>query len=240
MPYYGYYYDPTYVLVIIGAILCMIASAHVKATYRSFARIPSEARITGAQIATQILQANGLSEVSVTHVRGELTDHFDPRNMTVNLSDTVYGSTSVAAIAVAAHECGHVLQHQNAYLPYRLRHALVPIANFGSSAAWILIIAGVALGFGANSANSNLLVQLGIYAFGAAVLFQIVTLPVELNASRRALKILTSSGQFSREELHYQKKVLRAAALTYIAGAAAAILQLLRIILIFGGGRRND
>lgn len=241
MPYYGYgmFYDPTYMLVIIGAVICLIASARVRTTYAKYSRYPSVSGYTGDMIASEILRSNEMFGVEVRHVSGNLTDHFDPRNMTVNLSNSVYGNRSIAAIAVAAHECGHVLQHRDGYFPYKVRHALVPVANFGSSFAWILIIAGIFLGGYAANGSSYMLIQAGIYCFGAAVLFQIVTLPVEFNASRRALRILSSSGKFTEEELKHSRKVLSAAALTYVAGAAAAILQLLRLVLIFGGRSRD-
>ena len=165
---------------------------------------------------------------------GSLTDHYNPKNKTLNLSDDVYGSSSVAAVGVAAHECGHAIQHQKGYSPLQIRSALVPVANFGSAAAWPLIILGMVLG-GAGST----MCKIGIVFFSAAVLFQLVTLPVEFNASRRAVRILGDTGILSEQELPYTRKVLKAAALTYVAGAAAAILQLLRLLLLFGG-RDND
>lgn len=168
-------------------------------------------------------------------VAGELTDHYDPRNQTVNLSDAVYDSASVAAIGVAAHECGHVLQHENGYVPLKIRGALVPVANFGSQISWPLILIGLFI----SGDFSVLLINLGIILFSAAVIFQLVTLPVEFNASGRALKILESSGMLSVDELKGTKKVLGAAAMTYVAGAATAVLQLLRILII-AGGRRDD
>ncbi len=236
MPY-GYnrfYWDPTYVLVLIGAVISLIASARVKSTYNKYAKVRSMTNMTGAQAAQRILNSAGIYDVRVQHVAGSLTDHYDPRNKTLNLSDAVYGSASVAAIGVAAHECGHAIQHQQGYSPLSLRSALVPVANFGSAAAWPLIILGVIFG-GAGS----LLCQAGIIVFSAAVLFQLVTLPVEINASRRAVHIVENIGILSGRELPYTKKVLKAAALTYVAGAAAAILQLLRLLLLFGGRNRD-
>lgn len=235
MPYrYGYYFDPTYVLVLIGAVISMIASARVNATYNKYAKVRSMTNMTGAQAAQRILHSAGIYDVRVQHVAGNLTDHYNPKNKTLNLSDSVYGSASVAAIGVAAHECGHALQHQQGYAPLNLRGALVPIANFGSTAAWPLIILGIFFG-GAGS----LLCQVGIIFFSAAVLFQIVTLPVEFNASSRAVRILGDIGILNQQELPYTKIVLKAAALTYVAGAATAILQLLRLLILFGGKNRD-
>lgn len=235
MPYrYGYYFDPTYILVLIGVLISLIASARVKSTYSKYARMRSRTNMTGAQAAQRVLNSAGIHDVRIQHVAGNLTDHYDPRNKTLNLSDAVYGSASVAAIGVAAHECGHAIQHQQGYSPLNIRSALVPVANFGSAAAWPLIILGVIFG-GAGS----IFCQIGILFFSAAVLFQLVTLPVEFNASRRAVRILGDTGILSEQELPYTKKVLKAAALTYVAGAAAAILQLLRLLILFGGRDRD-
>lgn len=233
----GYYYgwfDPTYYLVIIGAVICMIASARVNSTYNKYSRYRSMSGMTGAQAAERILHSAGIYDVTVQHVSGKLTDHYDPRNKTLNLSDSVYSSASVAAVGVAAHECGHAIQHQKHYAPLTIRSAIVPVANFGSTLAWPLIILGLIFGVG------SFLINLGIIFFSFAVLFQLVTLPVEFNASRRAVNILGETGILGQEELGYTKKVLRAAAYTYVASAAAAILQMLRLILLFGGRRRRD
>ncbi len=235
MPYrYGYYFDPTYILVLIGVVVSLVASARVKSTFHKYSSVRSLSNMTGAQAAQRVLQSAGIHDVTIRHVSGSLTDHYDPRNKTLNLSDPVYGSASVAAIGVAAHECGHAIQHQQGYSPLSLRSALVPVANFGSAAAWPLIVLGLVLG-GAGST----LCQIGIIFFSAAVLFQIVTLPVEFNASARAIRILGDTGILGQQELPYTKKVLGAAALTYVAGAAAAILQLLRLLLLFGGRDRD-
>lgn len=233
---YGYYgfWDPTYFLVIIGALICMIASARVKTTFNKYSRYRSRTNMTGKEAAQRVLRSAGIMDVTVRHVSGSLTDHYDPRNKTLNLSDSVYDSTSVAAIGVAAHECGHAIQHQKDYAPLSIRSAIVPVANIGSTLAWPLIIIGLLF----SSATGSFLIKLGIICFSLAVLFQLVTLPVEFDASRRAVNILGSTGILSEEELPMTKKVLGAAALTYVAGAAAAILQLLRLILLFGG--RND
>lgn len=190
--------------------------------------------MTGAQAAERILRSAGIYDVTIRHVSGRLTDHYDPRNKTLNLSDSVYDSSSVAAVGVAAHECGHAIQHQKDYAPLTIRAALVPVANFGSTLAWPLIIIGLFFGAG------SFLVNLGIIFFSAAVLFQLVTLPVEFNASARAVRILDDTGILGQQELGYTKKVLGAAALTYVASAAAAILQLLRLILLFGGKSNRD
>ena len=233
---YGYYFDPTYILVLIGAILCMAASAKVNSTYNKYSKVRSMTGMTGAQVAQKILQYNGIYDVQIEHVRGNLTDHYDPSKKVLRLSDSVYGSTSVAAIGVAAHECGHAVQHQVGYVPIKIRSALVPAANIGSKLGLPLILLGVIFG-GAGST----LAQIGIWVFALAVLFQIVTLPVEFNASGRAIKMLDQYGILHHQEVGHVKKVLSAAALTYVAAAASAILQLLRLVLIFGGGRdRRD
>ncbi len=226
-------FDPTYILVIIGAVICLAASSRVKSTFNKYSKVRSARGITGKEAAERILRSQGLNDVIVTHVNGNLTDHYDPRTKTVNLSDATYGATSVAAVGVAAHECGHAIQHSRAYVPLTIRSTLVPIANFGSMAAWPLIIIGLIIGGSA----SSFLLNLGILAFLFAVLFQIVTLPVEFNASSRAVKILGESGILGEDELSGTKAVLRAAALTYVASAAASILQLLRLVLIANRGR---
>ncbi len=233
----GYYYwDPTYILVVIGAVICMIASARVKGTFNKYSQLRSMSGMNGAQVAQRVLQAAGIYDVQVRHVSGSLTDHYDPRTKTVNLSDPVYNDTSVAALGVAAHECGHAIQHAKSYAPLSIRSALVPIANFGSMLAWPVILIGLLF----NTRSSGLIIDIGILLFSAAVLFQLVTLPVEFDASRRALVMLRTQGILADDELRYTRRVLKSAALTYVASAAAAILQLLRIILITNGRRRDD
>lgn len=233
----GYYYwDPTYILVVIGAVICMIASARVKGTFNKYSQLRSMSGMNGAQVAQRVLQAAGIYDVQVRHVSGSLTDHYDPRTKTVNLSDPVYNATSVAALGVAAHECGHAIQHAKSYAPLSIRTALVPIANFGSMLAWPVILIGLLF----NTRSSGLIIDIGILLFSAAVLFQLVTLPVEFDASRRALVMLRTQGILADDELRYTRRVLKSAALTYVASAAAAILQLLRIILITNGRRRDD
>lgn len=231
-----YYYDWTYILVLVGALICMAASARVNSTFSRYSTVRSHSGMTGKEAAEQILHRNGIYDVQVIHIPGNLTDHYNPSKKTLGLSDTVYNSSSVAAIGVAAHECGHAVQHATGYAPLSIRGALVPVANIGSMAAWPLIIIGLLL----NGQTSALFINLGILLFTAAVLFQIVTLPVEFNASGRAIKVLETSGMLYPEEVGSVKKVLGAAALTYVASAAAMILQLLRLFIIAGGRRRND
>ncbi len=232
--FYPMYFDSTYMLVLIGVIICMVASAKMNATFNRYSRVRSRSGLTGREAAERILYSAGIRDVRGEHVPGNLTDHYDPRRKVLRLSDATYNSNSVAAIGVAAHECGHAIQHETGYVPLAVRGSLVPIANFGSSIAWPLILIGLFM----NSGMSALLLNLGILAFSLAVLFQIVTLPVEFNASGRAVKILGSTGILYEDEVKDTKKVLKAAALTYVAGAASAILQLLRIVLL--ANRRND
>lgn len=225
-------WDPTYILIVIGVLLSLIASGKVKSTFSKYSRVRSASGMTGAEVAQRILSYAGIRDVSVTHVSGQLNDHYNPKTKVIALSDPVYGSNSVSAIAVAAHECGHVIQHANAYAPLTIRTALVPIANFGSGASWFVIIAGIIF-------SMQPLITMGIVLFSLAVLFQVVTLPVEFNASRRALRILQDTGILGTSEGRSAGKVLRAAALTYVAAAAASILQLLRLILLFGRNNRD-
>ena len=217
-----YYMDPTYILVLIGVVICMAASSKMNRTFQKYSRVRSHNGMTGREAAERILHSQGIYDVRVEHVSGNLTDHYDPRNKVLRLSD-------------AAHECGHALQHARGYVPLSIRSTLAPVASFGSGIAWPLIILGLIF----NNNMSVTLLNLGILAFSLAVLFQIVTLPVEFNASRRALNLLGSTGMLYEPEVSDVRKVLTAAALTYVAGTASAILQLLRI-LILTGGRRND
>ncbi len=228
----GMFYDPTYILVIIGVIITLVASTRVKSTFNKYSGIRSLSGITGARAAAMLLESQGIYDVKIEHVRGELSDHFDPRNKVLRLSDTVYGSTSVAALGVAAHECGHAVQHDKGYAPLKIRTALVPVVNFGSRLSWPIILLGVLFGLNENFIN------IGIALFSMGVLFQLVTLPVEFNASNRAMNMLESNGILRGDEVRHAKKVLNAAALTYVAGAAASLLQLLRLFLLFG--RRRD
>lgn len=230
-----FYWDPTYILVIIGAIICMAASGMVKSTFNKYSKYRSMSGMTGAQAAQRILDAAGIHDVQIRHISGSLTDNYNPMQKTLNLSDAVCNSTSVAAISVAAHECGHAIQHAKKYAPLSIRSAFVPIANLGSTLAWPVILIGALM----NSRSSMLIIDIGIFLFSFAVIFQLLTLPVEFNASRRALVELERLGILGTQEVGKTRKVLTAAALTYVAGAASAILQLLRIILLFGG-RRDD
>lgn len=231
--YYPMFYDPTYVLVMIGVVICLLASAKMNSTFSKYSRVRSHSGMTGKEAAEALLHREGIYDVRVEYVAGNLTDHYDPRAKVLRLSDATYQQTSVAAIGVAAHECGHAIQHARGYAPLSIRGALVPVANFGSSIAWPLIIIGLIM----NSQTSQLFLDLGVIAFSLAVLFQIVTLPVEFNASRRALKILGNTGMLYPDEVKDTRKVLTAAALTYVAGAASAILQLLRLIMISNSRR---
>lgn len=229
-----WYYDATYILVLIGALLSMWASARVNSTYQKYARVRSFSGLTGAETAQRILNGAGIYDVRVEHISGNLTDHYDPRSRVLRLSDSVYGSTSVAAIGVAAHECGHAIQDDESYAPLKIRNAFVPVANFGTKAAIPIILLGLVFG------SSYTLIQIGLLCFALGTLFQIITLPVEFNASARAVRILGDTRMLTEEELGHTKKVLSAAAMTYVAAAAASILSLLRLILLFGGNRRRD
>lgn len=228
---FGYYWDPTYILILIGVVISAVASMRVRTTFNKYSRVRNMGGLTGAQAAEQILRGAGIYDVSIQRVAGNLTDHYDPRNKTLNLSDSVYSAASVAAVGVAAHECGHAIQHQEGYAPLRFRSMLVPAAQFGSGASWLFILLGIFM-------SAQPLLTIGIVLFSLAVLFQIVTLPVEFNASSRALAALDRQHILYGDEIRDTRKVLSAAALTYVAGAAAAILQLLRLIILFGG--RND
>ena len=236
MMFYPMYFDPTYFVVLIGVVLSLLASGRVKSTFSKYANVRNSRGITGAEAAEQVLHRAGIYDVRVERVGGNLTDHYDPRTKVLRLSDSVYGQTSVAAVGVAAHECGHAIQHAKGYAPLKLRSTLVPIANFGSKIAWPLIIFGLFI----RGESSALLINIGIIAFLAAVVFQLITLPVEFNASNRAIRMIADSGMMQGQEIQGAKKVLNAAALTYVASAATAILQLLRILILTGGRRRND
>lgn len=235
---YGYYgFDWTYILLIIGMLLSLAASARLKSTFSYYRRIRSASGLTGAETAKRILQAAGITDVHVRAISGSLTDHYDPRTKTVSLSEDIYGQTSLAAVGVAAHECGHAIQHAIGYAPLEFRSAIVPVANFGSTLSWPLFLIGLFSGI-------RPLVTAGIVLFSLAVLFQLVTLPVEINASSRALKsalkMLQSTGILGTDETRGARKVLTAAAMTYVAALAASILQLLRLLILAGGRRRDD
>lgn len=236
MMYPMFYFDPSYVLILIGLLLSMAASAKVNSTYARYARVGARCGMTGAEAAKRLLNSQGIYDVTVRRVPGKLTDHYDPRNKTVNLSESVYGSTSIAAIGVAAHECGHAMQDAGGYVPLRIRGALVPVANFGAQISWPLILIGLLF----SSGSSSMLITLGILMFSLSVLFQLVTLPVEFNASSRAVNLLDRTGILAGQEVGQTRQVLSAAALTYVAAAAASILQLFRLLYLFGGNRRRD
>ena len=231
---YGYGFDYTYILVLIGVGLAMWASAGLNSTYAKYSRIASSMNMTGADVARKMLADNGIYDVEVRHITGSLTDNYNSRNKTVNLSDGIYNSTSVAAISVAAHECGHAVQDNVGYMPLRFRAALFPVANIGSTLAWPMVLLGIFLGH-----TGGLFIQIGIVLFMFAVLFQIVTLPVEYNASHRALVQLRDWSMLRQDEEAGARKVLNAAALTYLVAAISSILQLLRLLILFGGRRRR-
>ena len=227
-----YYYDPTVLLLIPGLILALYAQFKVSSTYARYKKVHSGTGLTGAQIARQILDTNGCGSVRIERVPGSLTDHYDPENGVLRLSEEVYGSRSIAALGVAAHEAGHAIQDATDYGPMRIRATLVPVANIGSSAAIPLFMLGLIFSW-------EPLLKIGILCFSLAVLFYLVTLPVEFNASGRAVALL-SSGYLPQDEVQGVKKVLSAAALTYVAAALQAILQLLRLVLLAGSRRRDD
>jgi len=240
MPYYGYgygygmYWDPTYFLVLIGLLLCLGASGLVNSTMKKYSRVRNMSGITGGEAARRILNQEGLYDVQVECLQKESGDHYDPRTKTVRLSYSNYNSASVTALGVAAHECGHAIQHAGSYAPMSLRSAMVPVVNIGSVLGMPLILLGVLLSW------NQTLIQIGIWTFVLALLFQVVTLPVEFNASKRAIAKVQDYGLLTTEETKGCRKVLTAAAMTYVAAVASSALQLLRLILLFGGGRRRN
>ena len=240
MPY-GYYYgfDWTYLVLVTPCMICaIIASSRVSSTFQKYSTQYSQRRLTGAEAARRVLQHNGVTGVRIERVAGNLTDHYDPRTNVIRLSDSVHDSTSTAAIGVAAHEAGHAVQYAKNYAPIKLRSAIIPLTNFGSKLAMPLIIAGVLLS--ALGAFSTMLVYLGIAAFGLSFLFQMITLPVEFNASRRAIRAIEDAQLLTPEEQQGAEKTLRAAAMTYVAATATALAQLLRLIAIYGNRRRRN
>lgn len=235
--YYGF--DWTYVVLVLPCLILSIwASSNVNSTFRKYSQQHSARRLTGAQAAQQVLAANGVSGVRIERVGGDLTDHYDPRTNVIRLSDSVYAATSTAAIGVACHEAGHAVQYAVNYAPIKLRAAIIPITNIGSKLAMPLILLGLLFGY-AGQANYTF-VYLGIACFGLSLLFQLITLPVEFNASRRAMQAIDTSGLLTAEEQKGARKTLTAAALTYVAATAVSLVQLLRLLLIFGGGRRRN
>ncbi len=230
MPFF--YFDYYYLLLVVPAlIIAMVAQIKVQSTYKKYAQIASRSGITASEMTRRMLDTSGLTHVDVVHIGGNLTDNFNPKKQTISLSDPVYGSSSVAALGVAAHEAGHALQHAEGYFPLVLRSAIVPITQFGSAITPWLIILGLIFSF-------PVLIDVGIVFFGLAVFFQLVTLPVEFNASRRALASLESSGVLAADELGMTKRVLSAAAMTYVAGLLVSLMSFLRILLLFGNRRK--
>ena len=240
MPYSYYYgFDWTYIVLVLPCILLSLwASSNVKSTFNKYSRQFSSRRLTGAEAAQRVLSANGVRGVRIDRISGNLTDHYDPKTNVIRLSDSVYSSTSTAAIGVACHEAGHAVQYAENYAPIKLRAAIIPLTNFGSRIAMPLILAGILLT--ALGSFSDTLVYLGIAAFGMSLVFQIVTLPVEFNASRRAMEAISGSNLLTEEEQRGARKTLTAAALTYVAATAVALAQLLRLLMLFGNRRRRD
>lgn len=237
MPYY-YGFDWSYLILVLPCVILSIwASSRVNSTFKKYNKQLSQRGITGAEAARRVLFAHGVNNVTITHVSGNLTDHYDPRSNVIRLSDSVYQSTSTAAIGVACHEAGHAVQYAKHYAPIKLRAAIIPITNIGSRLSMPLILIGILLS--AFAEFSYTLVYLGIACFGLSLVFQLITLPVEFNASRRALEAIRSQDLLTIEEQRGAKKTLQAAALTYVAATALALVQLLRLIMLFGGGRRN-
>ncbi len=228
-----YWWDSTYILVILAALISLGVSAAMNATFQRYQGVRAYSGLTGAQTAQRILRSAGIYDVTVRHVSGKLTDHYDPRSKTVNLSDAVYGRASLAAVGVAAHECGHAIQDARGYVPLKVRGAIVPVANLGSQLFWPLFLLGLIF-------SMEPLVNLGILLFLFALVFQIVTLPVEFNASARAIRMLDSTAILSPSEVPGAKKVLRAAAMTYVAAVIGSLLQLLRLLILSGRIRNDD
>ena len=239
MPYYYYGFDWTYVYLVLPCLLLSLwASAHVNGTFKKYSRQHSLRGITGADAAARVLAANGVRGVRIEHISGNLNDHYDPSTNVIRLSDNVYGSTSTAAIGVACHEAGHAVQYAQGYSPIKLRSAIIPLTNFGSRLALPMIFIGLL--FSSLGNLSNFFIYLGIACFGLSLVFQLVTLPVEFNASRRALSTIAETGILTEEEQTGARKTLTAAALTYVAATAAALAQLVRLLVLFGGNRRRD
>ena len=239
MPYYYYGFDWTYLVIVLPCILLSLwASSSVNSTFKKYSQVNSVRRLTGAEAAQRVLSANGVRGVRIERVSGNLTDHYDPKTNVIRLSDSVHSSTSVAAIGVAAHEAGHAVQYAQNYGPIRVRAAIIPITNIGSRLAMPLILAGILFSF--LGSFSNTLVYLGIAAFSLSLVFQLVTLPVEFNASRRAMETIETSGMLTHEEQQGAKKTLKAAAMTYVAATAVALAQVVRLLVLFGGRRRRD
>ena len=228
------YYDWTYLLIMLPCfILSLICSASVKSNFSKYSKVNNSRGMTGAQAAQQVLNAHGVTGVRIEPVSGNLTDHFDPRTNVIRLSESVYNARTVSAVGVACHEAGHAVQHAEGYVPNKIRSAIVPVANIGSRLSWIVLVIGMLL-----PVQFNFVITIGIVLFSASVVFTLITLPVEFNASSRALQTIKSTGMLNESEYAGAKKVLSAAAMTYVASAATSIMQLLRLILIFGNRRR--
>ena len=231
MPYF--YYDATYILVVVGMLLCLLASAHVNSTMSKFHKIQNSTGMTGAEAARRILNNEGLYNVQIECLSKDDGDHYDPRTNTVRLSYGNYHKATVTAVGVAAHECGHAIQHKEGYAPLKLRSAAVPVANIGSALSWPILLVGIIFGFPG-------LARAGVFLFTFVVLFQLITLPVEFNASHRALNILENNNILYGEELGGAARVLKAAALTYVASLLSSILQLFRLLILSRGSSRRD
>jgi Zn-dependent membrane protease YugP len=233
--FFPYYFDPTFILLVPAMILALYAQTRVQSTFNRYSKVPARSGMTGAEVAQELLHSRQIYDVNIEHTNGRLSDHYDPRTRTLRLSPEVYGSSSLAALGIAAHEVGHAFQHDSEYYPIKLRNAIVPVANIGSNLAFPLLLLGLFLGL------PNL-AMIGVAAFSLAVVFQLVTLPVEYNASGRAIEALETGGFLGRDEVTSARKVLNAAALTYVAATVMAVLQLLRLLVLSGllGGRRRD
>ncbi|HBG76543.1 zinc metallopeptidase [Eubacteriales bacterium mix99] len=229
---FPFYFDPTYALLIPAILLAVYAQTKVRSTFNKYSQVPARSGMTGAEVSLALLHSRNIYDVNVVPIRGQLTDHYDPRRKTLNLSEGVYNSTSLAALGVAAHEVGHAFQHDTDYVPLKVRSSIVPLANIGSNLAFPLLLLGIVLG-------NQKVAFIGVAAFSLAVLFQLVTLPVEYNASNRAVEALEVGGYLERDEVHSTRKVLNAAALTYVASTMMAVLQLLRLLILSGAGNRR-
>lgn len=225
------YFDSSILILLPAIVFALWAQARVKSTYAQYSKV--FAGLTGAEAARMVLEMNGVNDVTIEPIAGELTDHFDPKTNTIRLSKGVYDVTSVAAVGIAAHEAGHAVQYAVGYSPIKLRTAIIPVTQIGSTLSWPLLLIGLALG-------SEMLATAGVVLFCVVVLFQLVTLPVEFNASNRALDTLSASGYLQEEQLSGAGKVLRAAAMTYVAALAQALAQLLRLLMIAKRGNRRD
>lgn len=231
--FYPFYFDPTMIFILIGMIISGIASWNVNRTFNQYDQYTNNAGYNGTDVAEELLQAVGITDVRVSQVDGNLSDYYDPRNKQLKLSQSTARATSIAAVGVAAHECGHAMQDAEGYFFLRFRNSLVPLVNFGTQSSWMILMLGVLLGW------NQTMINIGIVLFSLGFVFQVLTLPVEFNASRRAMKVLESEGILAEDELPYARKVLRAAALTYVAAVFASLLSLLRVVVLFGNNDRR-